>query len=100
MLVVPISGTCLDLLFSSHTDLIKKVMRKNISLLDHLPVFGARFFKGCNIFQKKHHNHYITFRDIKNLNKDCFNDTIDNIDVILDTWLQLLIQLLICPNEI
>lgn len=63
----PASGTCLDHVYTSHTDFISHISIPNIGVADHLPVFI------CRKYAKKYRasdNINIRYRDMKNMNSN------------------------------
>jgi len=98
----PISGTCLDLLFSNHPERIANVTTSPIGLSDHTPVFATRLYKQHHFDDSKRHNH-IHYRCMKSFDKNAFVKSVeqlpwdsafvfDSIDDILDAWQKLFIS--------
>ena len=64
----PLSKTCLDHIWSSHPERLINVRVSSTGRSDHLPTIVTRKYKGVQ--QKKSEYTTITYRDIKNLNKE------------------------------
>ena len=64
----PLSKTCLDHIWSSHPERLINVRVLFTGMSDHLPAIVTRKYKGVQ--QKKSEHTTITYRDIKNLNKE------------------------------
>lgn len=66
----PLSKTCLDHIWSSHPERLINVRVLSTGMSDHLPTNVTRKYKGVQ--QNKTEHMIITYRDIKNLNKEQF----------------------------
>ena len=66
----PLSKTCLDHIWSSHPERLINVRVLSTGMSDHLPTIVTRKYKGVQ--QNKTEHATITYRDIKNLNKEQF----------------------------
>ena len=95
----PVSGTCLDLIFSNHPERISEVDLMNVGLSDHLPLFAVRKYACTEKPTATQHNkrNYIRYCKMRNLNEEQFKaslkqvpwDTVftfDDVDDMVETW--------------
>ena len=91
----PVSGTCLDHIWSNKPDRVLNISCTDIGISDHLPTIGVRLYKQSINGPKSHK--YITYRNLKNLNEKEFLKTLDetpwdsafvfeDVDDIVDSW--------------
>ena len=91
----PLSKTCLDHIWSSHPERLINVRVLSTGMSDHLPTIVTRKYKGVQ--QNKTEHTTITYRDIKNLNKEQFIAALkeapwdstfifDDADDVVDAW--------------
>ena len=91
----PLSKTCLDHIWSSHPEQLINVQVLFTGMSDHLPTIVTRKYKGVQ--QNKTEHTTITYRDIKNLNKEQFIAALkeapwdsafifDDPDDVVDAW--------------
>ena len=91
----PLSKTCLDHIWSSHPERLINVRVLSTGMSDHLPTIVTRKYKGVQ--QNKTEHTTITYRDIKNLNKEQFAAVLkeapwdsafifDDPDDVVDAW--------------
>ena len=95
MVTRPISGTCLDHIYSNSSHHITSIHAPNYGLSDHLPVFAVRkYFRQPK--QTRGHN-TMTYRNLKNIDENAFKATLrnspwdtafifDDIDDCLSAW--------------
>ena len=90
-----LSKTFLDHIWSSHPERLINVRVLSTSMSDHLPTIVTRKYKGVQ--QNKTEHTTITYRDIKNLNKEQFIAALkeapwdsafifDDADDVVDAW--------------
>ena len=72
----PVSGTCLDHIWSSHPEQLQGVRTVSSGNSDHLPVVATRHFRRVRNNEGIHIT--ITYRDIKSLNKEQFISSLYN----------------------
>lgn len=98
----PISGSCLDHIYTNHSKRICNVVIPNYALSDHLPVFAVRKFNCHPSGSTKLHKTF-TYRDIRKLNVTSFRSSlsstpwdtafiVDSIDDCVDSWENLFMQ--------
>ena len=91
----PISGKCLDHIWSNKPDRVLDISCPDIAISDHLPTVGVRLYKLPLNVPKSHK--YITYRSYKNLNDSEFLKTLsetpwdsaivfEDVDDIVDAW--------------
>ena len=91
----PISGSCLDHIWSNQPDRVTHISCPNIGISDHLPTIGVRLYKQSTNTPKSHK--YITYRNLKNLNETEFLKTLsetpwdtafifEDVNDIADAW--------------
>ncbi|PFX24901.1 hypothetical protein AWC38_SpisGene10487 [Stylophora pistillata] len=91
----PLSKTCLDHIWSSHPARLINVRVLSTGMSDHLPTIVIKTYKGVQ--QNKTEHTTITYRDIKNLNKEQFIAALkeapwdsafifNDPDDVVDTW--------------
>ena len=91
----PLSKTCLNHIWSSHPEQLINVRVLFTGMSDHLPTIVTRKYKGVQ--QNKTEHTTITYRDIKNLNKEQFIAALkeapwdsafifDDADDVVDAW--------------
>jgi hypothetical protein len=94
----PVSGTCLDHIYSTHSERMYNCTTINVGLSDHLPVLAVRRYKRP---QREHFSNgekHLTFeyRNIKKMDKEAFISDLrdapwdaafvfDDVDEIVDT---------------
>ena len=100
----PISGMCLDHIWSSHAERLVCVQTKNIGMPDHLPTMAVRRYKG-ETSQKKNLNNTFSFRNMKGLNVQKFVDDLskapwdtafvfEDTEDIVDSWYKIFSDIL------
>ena len=77
----PVSGTCLDLIFSNNPERIRDVNLINVGLSDHLPLVAVRKYVCTEIPTATHHNkrNYIRFRKMRNFNEEQFKASLEQV---------------------
>ena len=96
----PVSGKCLDHIWSNKPQFLHKVSTIDISISDHLPIQCLLLFKSPQVTNRQKHS-TITYRNMKNFNEKDFcltsNETpwdtafiFDDINDITDAWYCLL----------
>ena len=91
----PLSKTCLDHIWSSHPERLINVRVLSTGMSDYVPTIVTRKYKGLH--QNKPEHTTITYRDIKNLNKEQFIAALkeapwdpafifDDPDDVVDAW--------------
>ena len=72
----PVSGTCLDHIYSNYPERIGTVICHNIGLADHLPVFAVRKYarESCHYSTCKN-NSDIIYRVMKHFKEEQFKNT-------------------------
>ncbi len=68
----PVSGSCLDHIYSNHPQHIRNVICHNIGLADHLPIFALRKYAHENFNCHPGKPASIKYRDMKRLNQEQF----------------------------
>ena len=108
----PVSGKCLDHIYSNYSHRIQNIVCPIIGLADHLPLFAVRKYSNQrerpNV--KRINNSYIQYRNMKRFDAELFKQTLmqtpwdsvfifDEIDDMLDSWETLFIDALeqYCP---
>ena len=91
----PISGKCLDHIWSNKPDRVLNISCPNIGISDHLPTVGVRLYKQPLNAPSSHK--YIIYRSFKNLNESEFLESLnetpwysafvfEDVDDIVDAW--------------
>ena len=95
----PVSGTCLDHIYTTHPERMYNCTTMNVGLSDHLPVLAVRRYKRpqgepCSNGEK---HQSFEYRNLKKMDKEAFirdlNDApwdaafvFDDVDDIVDAW--------------
>ena len=96
----PVSGSCLDHIYSNHSQRIRNVICHNIGLADHLPIFVVRKYARENFNCHPGKPASIKYRDIQRFNQEQFVEALrqapwdtafvfEEIDDVLNGWEQI-----------
>ena len=72
----PVSGTCLDHIYSNHPQGITNIFCRNIGLSDHLPIFAVRKYSKDLVSRGILKNNSIRYGDMKRFNENQFKETL------------------------
>ena len=61
----PVSGTCLDHIYSNHPQRILNILTLNCGLSDHVPIFAVRKYNKEHASSSMQKNQNIRYRDMK-----------------------------------
>ena len=100
----PISGTCLDHIWSSHPERLVCVQTKNIGMSDHLPTMAVRGYKG-ETSQRQNLRNTFSYRNTKRLDAKKFVDDLskapwdtafvfEDTEDIVDSWYKIFSDIL------
>ena len=93
----PVSGTCLDHIYSNHPQRILHISTLNCGLSDHIPIFAVRKYNNERASCSMQKNQNIRYRDMKQFDENRFKEALsqapwdtvfvfDEIDDMLDSW--------------
>ena len=102
----PVSGTCLDHIYSNYCHKIQNIVCPIIGLADHLPLYAMRKYSNQHVRSnvKRINNNYIQYRNMKRFDAELFKQTLmqipwDSVFIfdetdMLDSWEKLFIDAL------
>ena len=72
----PVSGTCLDHIYSNHPQRILNISTLNCGLSDDVPIFAVRKYSNECASCSKQKNQNISYRDMKQFDENRFKEAL------------------------